>query len=50
MELQLMFENPLNVSLNFVYDTLVIQIVNQTRIFKTISGVMIDQFKDQIQI
>ena len=30
LELQLAFEKPLEISLNFMYDTLVLQIVNQT--------------------
>ena len=40
--LQLKFETPLNVSLNFKYDTLIINIVNQTSIFRTAVGEMIN--------
>ena len=50
MQLQLKCESPLNVSLNFVYDTLVVQIVNRTRIFKTVKGEKMDHYDDKALI
>ena len=45
LEIQLVFEKPLDVSVNFMYDTLVIQIKNETQVFKSVEGAMIDQFR-----
>ena len=45
LALSLNFSKPLDVSMNFIYDKVIVQLVNETQIFKSLKNKELSNFK-----